>query len=665
MPEAQNMNINLAGRVQNTHLPYQSALLPLLEAIINAIHAIEESGTNNGRIDIYLERDETQLSFEETQIAPVMNIVVEDNGIGFTADNFKSFQTSDSSFKRAKGAKGIGRFVWLKAFKNIQVESQFQENGRYFARSFDFRLSENNVQLKEIDKIEPKTRIKLKQFKVKYQAHFPKTIDVVALRIIEHYLIYFISETCPLITIHDSENNQMMILNDLYEKGISPYLLREKFQAKYETFEIINVKVYLSRRQNRSEIHLCANYRDVLTEKLGKWLPDADRMIDEDGKRFVFIAYISSKYLDYHVNAERTDFLMNDEDGFLVSKRDIILAAINHVKNNYLKPYLAKIKETKQQRIESYIKNAAPQYRPLLKYQAASLQDIPLKSLDGGSIDLELYKLSAKIELELKEKGHKFLSRPLTDIKDLANYKAEYNKYIEQENDLGKAKLAQYIAHRKIILTLLSNSLERGDDGKYSLEESVHGLIFPLRQTSDDIDYEKHNLWIIDEKLAYHKYLASDLPLNQLGLVDVDSLEIPDLIIFDSHFALVEDSTPFSSVVIVEFKRPLRKNYPENPIEQVCGYIEKIQGGTVTNKAGRLIPVNSNTPFYCYIICDITEKIKRHARVASLTPMPSGRGYFGYIPPYNAYIEIISYDKLLEDAKKRNQVLFDKLNLPR
>ncbi|MEN8216991.1 MAG: hypothetical protein ABFS56_11600 [Pseudomonadota bacterium] len=88
------MNINLAGRVQNTHLPYQSALLPLLEAIINAIHAIEES------------------------VLP---------------QTHKSFQTSDSSFKRAKGAKGIGRFVWLKAFKNIEVESQFQENGRYFA----------------------------------------------------------------------------------------------------------------------------------------------------------------------------------------------------------------------------------------------------------------------------------------------------------------------------------------------------------------------------------------------------------------------------------------------------------------------------------------------------------------------------------------------------
>jgi hypothetical protein len=340
-----------------------------------------------------------------------------------------------------------------------------------------------------------------------------------------------------------------------------------------------------------------------------------------------------------------------------VSKRDIILAAINHVKNNYLKPYLAKIQETKQQRIESYIKNAAPQYRPLLKYQAASLQEIPLKSLDGGSI-----------ELELKEKGQKFLSMcPMTDIKDLANYKAEYNKYIEQENDLGKAKLAQYIAHRKIILTLLSNSLERGDDGKYSLEESVHGLIFPLRQTSDDIDYEKHNLWIIDEKLAYHKYLASDLPLNQLGLVDVDSDERADIIIFNSPFAFVDNSMPFSSVVIIEFKRPMRHNYPSdsNPFEQVYGYIRKIQNGNVTDKHGRLISVSQNTPFYSYIICDLTNKMRRLAENQDFTEAPDKMGYFKYHGQLRSYIEIISYPKLLEDAKKRNQVLFDKLNLPR
>jgi heme oxygenase len=86
--------------------------------------------------------------------------------------------------------------------------------------------------------------------------------------------------------------------------------------------------------------------------------------------------------------------------------------------------------------------------------------------------------VSVKVELELKEKGHKFLSTKLEDINDIPRYKAEYAQYLEQENELGKAKLAQYIAHRKIILTLLSHNLERGDDGKYSLEERKHSWLF-------------------------------------------------------------------------------------------------------------------------------------------------------------------------------------------
>jgi anti-sigma regulatory factor (Ser/Thr protein kinase) len=137
------MNIDLAGRIRNTNLPYKSALLPLFEAIVNSIHAIEELGIKNGRIDIYFDRDETQLSFDRdySHIAPIINIVIEDNGIGFTDEHFNSFCTSDSTLKKAKGAKGIGRFVWLKAFDEVQIKSQFQQHGRYLTRSFDFVLS--------------------------------------------------------------------------------------------------------------------------------------------------------------------------------------------------------------------------------------------------------------------------------------------------------------------------------------------------------------------------------------------------------------------------------------------------------------------------------------------------------------------------------------------
>jgi hypothetical protein len=43
---------------------------------------------------------------------------------------------------------------------------------------------------------------------------------------------------------------------------------------------------------------------------------------------------------------------------------------------------------------------------------------------------------------------------------------------------------------------------------------------------------------------------------------------------------------------------------------------------------------------------------------------PNNLGYYGYNETLNAYYEVISYAKLLADTKKRNRILFDKLNLP-
>jgi hypothetical protein len=75
--------------------------------------------------------------------------------------------------------------------------------------------------------------------------------------------------------------------------------------------------------------------------------------------------------------------------------------------------------------------------------------------------------------------------------------------------------------------------------------------------------------------------------------------------------------------------------------------------------------VDEGTAFYVYIVCDITEKIEYFAeKEYDYTKTPDGWGYFTFKKNVNAYIELISYTKLVEDAKKRNRVLFDKLNLP-
>lgn len=91
-----------------------------------------------------------------------------------------------------------------------------------------------------------------------------------------------------------------------------------------------------------------------------------------------------------------------------------------------------------------------------------------------------------------------------------------------------------------------------------------------------------------------------------------------------------------------------------------------MRASKVKDRQGRYIEINTNVPFYAYIICDLTPKLKSIAtNDFDYTQTPDGLGYFTFNKNLNAYIEVISYTKLLEDSKKRNAVLFDKLNLPK
>lgn len=56
--------------------------------------------------------------------------------------------------------------------------------------------------------------------------------------------------------------------------------------------------------------------------------------------------------------------------------------------------------------------------------------------------------------------------------------------------------------------------------------------------------------------------------------------------------------------------------------------------------------------------------MKKYCQNADFVPMAENLGYTGSNRSRNAYVEVISYRKLLADAKKRNQIFFDKLFTP-
>ena len=91
-----------------------SSLLPLYEAISNALHAITDrfgdtDFAEKGRIDIEVLRGERKEGDED---ADVIGFVIKDNGVGLNEENFQSFCTPFSRHKIWRGGKGVGQ-TWV------------------------------------------------------------------------------------------------------------------------------------------------------------------------------------------------------------------------------------------------------------------------------------------------------------------------------------------------------------------------------------------------------------------------------------------------------------------------------------------------------------------------------------------------------------------------
>ena len=93
----ESIGVDLKGRVKSVKLAYTNCLLPLFEAIINSIDAIQDANNGNGNISIYIERDK-QLNTNNSQpyFEPVIGFKIQDNGIGFNDNNYNSFKRDHS-----------------------------------------------------------------------------------------------------------------------------------------------------------------------------------------------------------------------------------------------------------------------------------------------------------------------------------------------------------------------------------------------------------------------------------------------------------------------------------------------------------------------------------------------------------------------------------------
>ncbi len=671
------IQVDFIGRVNNYFLPKSKPLLPLFEAIINSFQSIEESPSEDGLIEICIHRD-SQQKFDNSDSKEITGFTVIDNGKGFNDRHFESFQTSDSRIKESKGGKGTGRLTWLKMFSDVKIESIYNENGNYMTRVFSFLKKEDpiyNEQIFPSEEREVKTKITFSLINPEYAKKIPKDTETIAYHILEHFLIYFVSDNCPKVIISDDDKN--IVLNELFEKSIKPFRTSDIFTLKNSRFNIDYFKLYFDGNTGH-KLYFCAHMREVKQIDLSKCIFSLPKkqLIDDKNRKYFFVAYVTGSFLDSHVNNERIGFNIAEEnDEQLKIEADEISFNSLHEKlieliEKQLKEDLKKSEEDKIKNIEYYIEHKNPKYRQLLKHGRKHLKKIQF-GLADDKLEIELHKAFANYEIELAEKGKRLLDK-YSELESSPEYRKEYEEYIIEATEDGKARLSDYVIHRKRILLFLEKCLQKNEDGNYVNEDMIHKLLYPMKTTSDDNEYSNQNLWIIDERLCYHSYLASDTPLKSIKTVKSGSNKRPDILImnspisFDKPYAYSEDKDQIFSITIIELKKPERNDYSDtdNPFAQIDGYIELFLDGKAESKDRRKIRLVNKPRFYCYIIASLTEKMKRNCRQAKLNPTPDEWGYFGYNPHFNAYYEFIDYEKLLADAKKRNKVLFDKLNLP-
>lgn len=681
------MPTNLGGRLRNTPLPLTSGLLPLFEAVVNSIHAIEEANvsTADGRIAITILRKGKQGALDLNDLKKkgpdaledIVGFRIEDNGVGFTDENMVSFRTLDSEHKVQKGCRGIGRLLWLKAFKQVRVESIYRAEDALRRRTFSFTSvrgvsNENDGGAPEEAAV--KTCINLDEFNPRYRNYARKTPKAIADSIFEHCLWYFIREGgAPLIELVD--DGEVISLNDVCDAHMHSSAVPETITIKEQSFDLIHVRL----RSNSLSAHaiaFCADNRLVTEEKLSGKLPGLHgKLTDADGE-FVYSCYVSSAFLDECARPERTGFeIVDSVEGLLadteIGLNDIREAVVGRAKEQLSEHLEENLKRSKE-KVTKFVATKAPRYRPILsRIPETELNVDP--DISDKELELALHKQFANIERELISEGHDILSQ--TNAPPDEQYRAKLDSYLAKAEDIKKSDLASYVSHRRVIIDLFEKAIEKDEHGNYVREDLIHSLIIQMRKDSSELPLENCNLWLIDERLAFHDYLASDKPLKSIPITASGDGKEPDICVlnvFDQPILVSEGTRlPPASIEIVEIKRPMRNDAKagedHDPIEQAIDYLERIRQGGVKTSTGRPIPSlqHDSVPGFCYVLADLTPSFEKRCRIHhNLKRTSDGQGYFGYKDNVNAYVEVISFDRLVNMAKERNRAFFDKLGLP-
>ncbi len=665
-------NVNIKRAVENIRAN-TTVYTPVVEMTVNAIQAIDAASRMQGKVSIRAIRSH-QIKLDNS-LPDVCSFEIQDNGIGFTDENCNSFDTLYTDLKIDEGGKGFGRFTCLKYFEDLHVRSVYCDGSILKLRCFSMGKDNDIIVNEKVEaSVQQESGTVVTLSILKKGRFFDKKLSTIARNLFERLLPYFITEDyiCPEIVLSEKDGSGMIRLNDFINNELAAVIQEIVVDKKIfklhatdteEEFHVRIFKLYAPKNQ-KSRISLVAHKREVSGNPIHKYIPEfEDEFYDKDGtgeidreRNYIIKAYVFSAYLDRNVSLERGGFEFQIEMDLIlgISQTEIEREAATAAKEA-IGPDITFRQEKKKERVQCYVDEEAPWHKNILS--KIDLSGMPYNP-SNEEIEIRLQKEKFAQEIEIKNDVKKLLAESKFE-----KLQDSILAIVSKISDTSRNDLIHYIALRRKILDIFGKSLEIDDTGTYSAEGRVHDIIFPRKGDTEITSFNDHHLWIIDERMNFCSYVSSDIPL------DGKKTDRPDLIAYNKRVLFREDNEASNPITIFEFKKPQRDDFvnpssQEDPVQQIVRYVNNIRDGKYKTPEGRKIQVMDNTPFYGYVVCDLTSKVEAWLeREKDFKPMPDRSGWFQWRDNINLYLEVISWDKVLKDAKMRNKVFFQKLGI--
>lgn len=682
--EIVEQTVHFKGLINSIDISPEEFLLPLQEVVVNSIQGIkDDDGNDEGRIIIEVIRNnEPTFEFEEEASEPYFPIVgfsIKDNGIGFTENRFQAFRTPYTDFGAKKhGCKGIGRYTVMACFGSMDIESYFQYKNELKSRllKFDNIRGLQKVQNSSSTNLPHSkfTLVKLNNYKEAYLKYIEKnqiTREAIAEGIIQHCLLYFINESAPTIFLKEKDEKleDAMVLNDIYKSVIKIEKIDKEVQIKElgSKFNLNYIKNYNGVQSH--SMHLCANNRQVgQKQTLTKFIPSFKELYDEESTKYHLSLYVTGEFLDEKANPQRNKFSIPEKDEKLtefdgISMEGLLKGLAERVRTTY-SDYINEAEKEKNERIKHYILDKDKpklRYHHLLNIENA-FNEIPI-SATHETLEAKLHEISFKLEQKRERAFEKIFKKKEYD-------KEEFGKIVHdvlrEEASFSKDKLADLMVKRKSILKLFRKYLGWREEGNYMLEEDLHNLIFTMGADSENMPYEYHNLWLLDERLTFHTFTSSDKQLRVNKKLESESQKEPDLVVYDVPWAYSDNPDNINSLVLFEFKRPGRDmdtSKDKKLDSQLEEYFMELSKSKAKNSKGRFINIQKDTPKFGYIVCDLhNDLIEFNVQWNGFKKTPH-KTLYKVNSELNLYFEVIDYSDLVDFAEKRHEVFFQALGI--